>query len=122
MSGRLVPSGKYGFDRPQFDHPLGIIMGFVEDMSAAWTRPIPTIALRKYIDRSRSGAGRSCRDLMDMPAPEVRFLLDLDPPMPLKKTLSVGGEPPLQPEDRRAKLEPVYHVLQPIRRGWSRFW
>ena len=60
MSGRLVSLGEVTASMAhEFNNPLGIIMGFVEDMLSGMARRTPTIALYKLLTRSRSGAGRS---------------------------------------------------------------
>ena len=80
MSGRLVSLGEVTASMAhEFNNPLGIIMGFVEDMLSGMDPADPNYRALQIIDEE----SKRCRQIVKRPygicpPQKYRFLLDLD--------------------------------------------
>ena len=73
MSGRLVSLGEVTASMAhEFNNPLGIIMGFVEDMLSGMDRADPNYRALQIIDEESKRCRQIVKDLWNTPAPEVQ--------------------------------------------------
>src|SRR5262245_21010824 len=125
MSGRLVSLGEVTASiAHEFNNPLGIIMGFVEDMLSGMDSADPNFRALQIIDEESKRCRQIVRDLMEYARPRSTELCSTSVTDAIEKTLQlVDNRLYKQKVAVQKKLAPdLPREFRPIRSSWSRSW